>query len=229
MGKKKTVVVEGEVEVKKAPVKIKEEKVEKKTFRRPKKRSASYVKAKAKVDRTKMYSLPEAVALVKDTSYSKFSGSVELHMVVKKEKLMVNATLPHPTGKSKRVEVASETTIEKLKAGKIDFDVLLAKAEIMPKLVPFAKILGPKGLMPNPIAGTLIKSEDEVKKLSADSVVIRAEKSQPVVHLVVGKVSQKGKELEENIKAVFSAIGEKQIVKASVSASMGPGVKVKVD
>jgi len=136
--------------------------------------------------------------------------------------------LPFSTGKSKKIELASEATIKKLQAGKVDFDVLLARAEMMPKLVPFAKILGPKGMMPNPKNGTLIKSEDDAKKFSADSVTVKTEKSQPVVHVVIGKVSQAAKELEENAKAVFSVIGEKQVLKASLSASMGPGVKVKV-
>ena len=184
---------------------------------------------RGKIDRVKFYSLDEAVKLAQETSYSKFDGSVELHMVVKRDKLSVTTKLPFSTGKSKKIEVASETTIKKLQSGKVDFDVLLAKAEMMPKLVPFAKILGPKGMMPNPKNGTLIKSEDDAKKFSADSVTIKTEKSQPVVHVVIGKVSQKTDEVVKNAEAVFSVIGPKQVTKASLSASMGPGVKVKVD
>jgi len=236
MGKKKTVVVGEKTEEKETskemPVnEVLEASTEKKgggVKRQPKKRSSKYSSARGKVDRARLYSLDEAVKLVRETSYSKFDGSIELHMVVKKDKLTVTTKLPFSTGKSKKIELASEATIKKLQAGKVDFDVLLARAEMMPKLVPFAKILGPKGMMPNPKNGTLIKSEDDAKKFSADSVTVKTEKSQPVVHVVIGKVSQAAKELEENAKAVFSVIGEKQVLKASLSASMGPGVKVKV-
>lgn len=237
MGKKKTVVVGTKTEEKKTSNEASVNEVieagaenkasEKK--RQPKKRSSKYGDVRAKVDRTKFYSLDEAVKLAQETSYSKFDGSIELHMVVKKDKLMVTTKLPFSTGKSKRVEVANEATIKKLQTGKVDFDVLLAKAEMMPKLVPFAKILGPKGMMPNPKNGTLIKSEDDAKKFSADSVSVKTEKSQPVVHVTIGKVSQKTDEIVKNAEVVFSAVGPKQVIKASLSASMGPGVKVKVD
>lgn len=235
MGKKKTVVV-GESTGEKETLKevhageTVEANVEKKggEKRQPKKRSSKYTSARVKVDRAKFYSLDEAVKLAQETSYSKFDGSIEMHMVIRKSKLLVTTKLPFSTGKSKRIEVASEATIKKLQAGKVDFDVLLAKAEMMPKLVPFAKILGPKGMMPNPKNGTLIKSEDDAKKFSADSVTVKTEKSQPVVHVVIGKVSQKAEEIVKNAEAVFSVIGPKQVIKASFSASMGPGVKVKI-
>lgn len=196
--------------------------------RKPRVRSKKYQEAKAKIDKAKVYGLTEAVTLVKDTSYSKFDGSVELHLTVKKDSLSVQVTLPHSTGKTKRVEVANEDTLKKLKDGKVDFDVLLATAEMMPKLVGFAKLLGPRGLMPNPKNGTLIKKESDAKNFSADKITLKTEKKAPIVHTVVGKVSQKESELVENTNAILDAIGKRQVVKAYIKATMGPSIKVQV-
>ena len=113
-----------------------------------------------------------------------------------------------------------------MKDGKIDFDVLLATAEMMPKLVPYAKLLGPKGLMPNPKNGTLIKSKKEAKKFGGNTMTIKAEKAEPVIHTTFGKVSQKPKELEENLETILKAIGKKQIVKAYIKSTMSPSVKI---
>ena len=145
----------------------------KKVEKTPKARGKKYQEAKSKTDRNKLYSQKEAVKLVKQTSYSKFDGSIELHMVVKKVGISANVTLPNSAGRVKKIEVATDETIKKLQAGKIDFDVLLATAEMMPKLIPFAKVLGPKGLMPNPKNGTLIKSEKEAEKFSVNTLTLR--------------------------------------------------------
>lgn len=195
--------------------------------REPKVRSKKYNEAKTKVDGNKSYSAKEALALVKQTSYSAFDGAVELHLVVKKNGLSVNVTFPHPFGREKKIEIATEKTIEKLKAGKIDFDVLIATAEIMPKLIPFAKILGPKGLMPNPKNGTLVKDIKSAKAFSSASVTVKTEKEAPLIHTVIGRVSQKDAELAENLETVIKAVSDKQIVRAYLKATMGPSVKVQ--
>jgi len=203
-----------------------EEKESKKVERKPKTRGKKYQDARAKIDKSKSYPLTEAIKLVKETSYSSFNGSVELHIVAKKQKTSANVTLPHSTGKEKKIEVAKETTIKKLEKGKIDFDVLLATPDMMPKLVPFAKLLGPKGLMPNPKNGTIIKSIGEAKKFSVNKINLKTEKKAPLIHTSVGKVNFKQEELEENIEAVLNGIGKRQIVKAYLASSMSPSVKI---
>ena len=195
----------------------------------PKVRGKSYLEAKKKVNPANVYPLPEAIALVKTTSYSKFDGSVEAHLVLKKTGISAQVTLPHSGGKEKKIEIASEETIKKLTSGKIDFDVLLATAEMMPKLVPFARILGPRGLMPNPKSGTLLTDIKKAKSFSANSLSLKTEKEAPLVHAVVGKVSQPDKELIENAQAIFAALGgAKQIVRAFVKATMGPSIKIAI-
>lgn len=210
-----------------APILVEETAVAKKA-KKAKVRSRKYLEAKGKVDRNKLYSTKEAVELVKETSLSKFDGTITLHLVVKKEGLSTSLTLPHSTGKAKKIEVASEETIKKLEKGVVDFDVLLATADMMPKLVPFARILGPKGLMPNPKTGTLIKSAKDAERFNAAKLNIKTEKGAPVMHITVGKVSMKPAELAENIEAVLEAVSKKQIVKAYLAPTMGPSVKVAV-
>jgi len=128
--------------------------------------------------------------------------------------------------KAKRIEVADAKTLDKLKSGKVDFDVLLATADMMPKLVPFARLLGPKGLMPNPKNGTLIKSAKDAEKFSGNTMTIKTEKSAPLIHTTIGKVSQDEKELEENVNAIFDAVGRKQIERAFISSTMSPSIKI---
>ena len=223
-GGERVVAVEAE------PIVEKEEKgkAAKRTEKRVKVRSKKYLEAQAKVNKTKLYPLTEAIKLVKETSYSTFDGTVELHVVVKKAGISANVVLPHSTGKEKKIEVVKESTIKKLEKGKVDFDILLATADMMPKLVPFAKILGPRGLMPNPKTGTLIKDTKEAKKFSANKINLKTEKKIPLIHTPVGKISSKQKDLSENIEAVLKGIGKRQIVKAYLASTMGPSVKLKI-
>lgn len=188
-----------------------------------------YLAARSKVDPTKLYSPSEAIQLVKETSISKFDGSVELHMVLVKDDVNLNVDLPNTTGKTKRIEIASDETVKKLEAGKIDFDILIASPATMPKLVRFAKLLGPKGLMPNPKNGTLVDNpEKAAEKFTGNSIRVKTEKDAPLIHLVVAKVSQPEAEIVENIKSVINAVGPKTVNKAVISASMGPGIHLAI-
>jgi len=192
-------------------------------------RSKKYQEAKTKIEIGKTYSPVEAIKLVKETSYSKFDGTMELHLVLKKVGATAQVTLPYAAGREKKVEVASDDTVTKLRAGKIDFDILIATPEMMPKLVPFAKVLGPKGLMPNPKNGTLVTDPKKLKSFSTAMVTLKTEKEAPLVHTVIGKNSQADKELVENLETIFKAFGgEKQIIRAFVKSTMSPSVKIAI-
>lgn len=193
-------------------------------------RGKRYIEARAKIDHKKSYSIKEAVKLVCETSLSSFPGSVELHMVTTKEGVNTSVNLPYSTGATKRIEIASEETIKKLELGKIDFDVLLAQPAIMPKLVPYAKVLGPRGLMPNPKNGTLTSDPEKAKEsFLGNQLTVKTEKKAPLIHTVLAKVNQGEKEIEENIKAVIEAVGKKSIKKAVICATMGPAIKLDID
>lgn len=231
---------------KKSPKKVEAAKVEEKKGK-AKTRSKKYIKAKSLIDKTKLYKISDAVKLVKEISYSKFAGAVELHLIVKKKGLSLNVDLPHSTGSRKKIEIADENTIKKLEkasspegslrvgdsskpgtgpAGKLDFDVLLATPDMMPHLVPFAKILGPRGLLPNPKNGTIIKSAKDANKFSGNNLNLKTEKDAPIIHTVIGRVAQNDKELEENLNSVIAAIGAKQIERAYLKSTMSPSVKL---
>src|SRR5579859_4577143 len=189
-------------------------------------RGKKYKETKAKITSSKSYSLDEAIKLLKELNNTKFDQTFELHLVVKKTGLSVNVNLPHSGGKVKKIEVADDETIKKLESGKVDFDVLLATADFMPKLVKYARILGPKGMMPNPKNGTLIKSAADAKKFSGNTKTIKTEKEAPLVHTSFGKLSQKDSELIENANVLLDALNRKQIVRAYMKSTMSPSVKI---
>lgn len=192
-------------------------------------RGKKYTQAKSGLDHEKFHKVSEAVELVKKASYSKFDGTMELHLVVKKTGTSAQVALPHQAGKVKKVEIATDETIEKLKSGKIDFDILVATANMMPKLVPFARLLGPKGLMPNPKNGTLVNDPKKLNSFSTSVITLKTEKEAPLIHTVVGKVSQKDEEIVENIESIIKALGgDKQIVRIFLKSTMSPAAKIKV-
>ena len=106
----------------------------------------------------------------------------------------------------------------------------MATPALMPKLLPLARILGPKGLMPNPKNGTLSANTNQaVKKLQAGKTVIKTEKKAPLIHITVGKVSQKPEEIVANLEELIKLIKPNKITKLALAPSMGPSVKVKID
>jgi large subunit ribosomal protein L1 len=215
-------VVGGEI----PEIKEEEKKEEKKAKAKERKRGKKYLAAKQKIDKTKSYKIDEAIKLIKEASYSSFDGTMEAHIQVKKQGLNVSVSLPHSTGKTKKIEVADEKTIAKLEKGVIDFDVLLATPDMMPKLLPFARLLGPKGLLPNPKNGTLIKSKEEAKNFSTDKMTLKTEKEAPLIHTIFGKVSMDDKKLSENLEAIIEVIGRKQIVKLFIKSTMSPSARI---
>ena len=195
-----------------------------------KKRSKKYVAAKAKIDVLKSYPLTEAIALVKGTSLSKFDGKIEAHVTVLDMGNVGEIAFPHMETSAKKIVILNDAILAEIKEGKINFDILVATPITMTKLLPFAKVLGPKGLMPNPKTGTLTdKPEEAVKKLSVAKLIIKTEKKAPVVHIVVGKVSQSIEELAANISELIKTIKANKIKKLSICATMGPSVKVTIE
>jgi len=193
-------------------------------------RGKKYLAAKKLIDIGKFYPLAQAIELVKKTSLSKFDGKVEAHVTVLETGNCGEISFPHLETAAKKVVIVNDAILADIKTGKINFDVLIATPVTMPKLLPFARTLGPKGLMPNPKNGTLTdKPEEAVKKLGAARTVIKTEKSAPVVHQVVGKISQKETELSANIKELIKVITPAKIKKLSLCATMGPSVKVMVE
>lgn len=191
------------------------------------KRSANYREKLMLIDRKKAYGVGEALELLRKVSLAKFDGTVELHINVVEKGLSGRFTLPHKTGKKVHVAIASEALISEVEKGKIDFDVLVAEPSMMPKLAKVAKILGPRGLMPNPKTETISEEPAELaKKFQDGQMHFKTESQAPIIHLVVGKLSMKDEELLRNIEAVLTAIGPAKIKRVTLKSTMSPGIKV---
>lgn len=203
-------------------------------------RSKKYQEAAKLIDPEKKYSIDEAVEIAKQASYSKFDGTLEIHLNSVNKNLRGSVSLPFASGKKVRIlafgkgaqesgadQVGDDKKLEEIGGGKIDFDVLLTTPEWMGKLAGLAKVLGPRGLMPNPKNGSIT---DDLKKavLEAQSgkVEYKTENNGKVVHLSLGKVSQPKEELTQNVKVLLSNIGKSKIRKATLSPTMGPGIKL---
>ena len=190
-------------------------------------RSKRYTAAKSLIETCKAYPVSDAVKLLKEASTVKFDASVELHGNLSVEKVAGEMTLPHGTGKTLKVEIATDKTLTKLNTGTIDFDVLIAEPTMMPKLAKFAKLLGPKGLMPNPKTGTVTSDPQKKKtRLEAGQTLVKSEAKTPLMHTVLGKLSQPPIQLEANLNALIQAVGPKNITKLTLAPTMGPSVKI---
>jgi large subunit ribosomal protein L1 len=192
-------------------------------------RSRAYQTAKAKVDVDKTYPLTKALDLLRIVSMAKFDPAVELHITLKEKGFSKEIELPHATGKTRRIAIADDTTISAIEAGKIDFDVLLTTPAQMPKLVKFAKVLGPRGLMPNPKAGTVVPNPEAVAKTmsSKNTLSLKTEKDAPLIHLSLGKLSFKDEILIKNLSAVLSVLPPNQVRKIVLKSSISPAIKVQ--
>jgi len=193
-----------------------------------KSRSKHYLTVKALVDRAKYYPLSEAIELLKKVSLARFDNSAEAHLSTVKTGLKAEVKFPHQTGKTQQIRIADETLLKELAKGKINFDLLVTTPELMPKLLKFAKLLGPKGLMPNPKSGTIGADPKKIVANMAGKQTFKTEAKAPVLHAVFGKLSAPTAELEQNFKALVAAIGVKNIKKATIAPTMGPGIKVEL-
>lgn len=224
--KKKTeVVVEKEKEVS-SNKPVKQAKTVKKTIT-IKPRGKRYQEAKKLVDKTKTYSLSEAIGILKKMKLSKFDESVELHLVVDETGLKGEVELPNSTGKIVKVAVVDDKVLEAIEKGKIDFDILVTHPSFMPKLTKFAKILGPKGLMPNPKAGTISTNPEEIiKKFSKGLLKWKTEPKAPLIHQMIGKTSFEEKNLLANAEKFIQAVGTKHILKLFIKSTMSPSIRI---
>ena len=229
--KKEEVVVEVEEKTEakeKAPKIQKAKKDDKEESKKVVIKGKKYLKAKKSVD-SKQYSAEDAVALLKKIKYAAFDETLELHINVK-EAVKGEVSLPHGTGKSVKIVVLTEEMIPEIEKGIANFDILIAHPSMMPKMVKLAKILGPKGLMPNPKNGTLTVDTDKaVEKFSKGAMNFKSEAKFPIIHQAVGKMSFKDEQLVDNIKSFVNAVAKSKIDSVYLTATMTPSVKLNVE
>lgn len=270
MGQTRTKVVETAIEPEKATKTEKESKkavIETKETvkeRPPRKRSRRYKDLLNFIDKTKEYTLEEAIKIIKETSKTKFDESVEAHINLNFQKdksdqqIRTSVTLPHqPTSKkeagkkmkilvfaSKNTEeikklgadIGTEATLKQIEAGKIEHGKIIADPSWMPKLAKVAKVLGPKGLMPNPKSGTVTDNPAlVVKEFAKGKLDLRSEKFS-IIHTQIGKTSFSEAQLLENLKALIEAVkaAKPESLKRGLfksiylSTTMGPSVKLNL-
>ena len=225
------------------------------------KKSKRYAEAAKLVDSTRQYSIEEAVALMKETSTVKFDATVELSFSLNvdprhaDQQIRGAMILPNGTGKSQKVAVVAQgdkakaaqeagadfvgdmDIIEQIQKGWFGFDVLIATPDMMGKLGKLGRVLGPKGLMPNPKTGTVTmdvaKAVDEVKK---GKVTYRVDR-EGNLNVIIGKASFDNDKLVENFKAIYGVIAKARpaavkgtyMKKIVLSSTMGPGIPVTVE
>ncbi len=183
----------------------------------------------SQVAKNTTYPLSKGLEIMRKFAKANFDETVELHINVKEKGISGVVSLPHGTGKKLRIRVADDALIAEVEKGKIDFDVLVSEPAMMPKLAKVAKILGPRGLMPNPKNGTISdKPEQVVEKLSAGQVSYKTETVAPIIHMSVGKISFEDKQLSENINTLLASIGAAQISSATLKSTMSPAILINI-
>ncbi len=225
------------------------------------KHGKKYLAAAAKVDRDHEYNPREAIALVKETSITSFDATIELHIRLgvdprhADQQVRSVVVLPHGTGKAVRVVVFAEgdgaslareagadyvadddEMIKKIQGGWTDFDVAIATPDMMGKVGRLGRVLGPRGLMPNPKAGTVVSAEDiprVVNETKAGRVEFRVDKTSNL-HVSIGKVSFDENQIYENMTALMEAVKKARpasskgtyVRRVTITTTMGPGIKV---
>jgi large subunit ribosomal protein L1 len=225
------------------------------------KHGKKYLAAAAKIDRDQLYSPEEALSLVKGTSFTKFDATVEIHIRTTLDPRQADqqvrdvVVLPHGLGKTVRVLVFAageaatiarnsgadtvaddDETFNKIQAGWADFDVAISTPDLMGKVGRLGRVLGPRGLMPNPKAGTVVPGDDlprAIQEAKAGRVEFRLDKTANI-HVQLGKVSFDQQKLVENLATLMDAIKKARpsgakgsyIKNVTLASSMGPGVKI---
>ena len=222
------------------------------------KMTKNYKTTREKFDRMKLYPINEAVALVQEMKFSKFDESIDLAINLDvdprhaEENIRVTTALPHGTGKEVSVlvlasgpkenealeagadYVGNKEYLDKIKGGWADVDKIIATPDMMGELGKLGRILGPKGLMPNPKSGTVTMDVAKaVKDLKAGQVELRVEKT-GIVHVPCGKSSFEKDAIVENIRTIYATLIKNRpasvkgqyLEKMSVSSTMGPGIKI---
>ncbi|NMC27795.1 MAG: 50S ribosomal protein L1 [Syntrophomonadaceae bacterium] len=222
------------------------------------KRGKKYEDAVKKIDRSKLYEPGEALSLVKEIAVAKFDETVEAHVKLgvdprhADQQVRGTVSLPHGTGKTLKVLVfakgekqkeaeaagadfvGAEDLAEKIQGGWFDFDVAVATPDMMAVVGRLGKILGPRGLMPNPKAGTVtFDIERTIKELKAGRIEFRVDKTS-IVHVPIGRVSFEVEKLQENLNAFAEALLKAKPAAAkgqymrsvNICSTMGPGIKV---
>jgi len=228
------------------------------------KHGKKYLEAKAKIDKDTSYSPEEAMRLVKETAYAKFDATVEVHMRTTldprqaDQQIRSTVVLPNGLGKTVRVLVFAQGEgankakeagadvvadddewVKKIQDGFNEFDIAIATPETMGMAGKLGRVLGPRGLMPNPKAGTVVKVEDlpqAVQEAKAGRIEFRLDKTANI-HVPIGKVSFEATKLTENFSALMGALKKAKpaaakgifIRKLTVTSTMGPGVKVDIN
>ncbi len=227
------------------------------------KRGKKYQEAAKYIERERAYPPQEAAALVKQVSYAAFDATIEVHLRMgldprhADQQVRSTVALPHGTGKSVRVVVfvegegeriareagadyvGSDDLIQKIQDGWFEFDVAVATPPVMGKVGRMGKILGPRGLMPSPKAGTIVPAEDlgrVIRELKAGRVEFRLDKTANI-HVPIGKASFSKEQLEENFAALMEAVQRARppaakgqyIRRITLAPTMGPGIKVDVN
>lgn len=210
---------------------LKERKARKATVRVKPRHGKNYRKSAEKIEKDKEYSPAEGIALALETNPVKFDATVEMHVKLDNKEKNTRGMVVLPGGATKEkniLEVTAENVdevIANVKAGKLDFDLMLADIKVMAKLAQLAKVLGPKGLMPSPKAGTVV---EDVKKAAAElkggKVEFRADKNN-VVHMSLGKISFGADRVKQNYQAVMDHL-PKRIDSVYLTTSMGPSIKI---
>lgn len=226
------------------------------------KHGKKYMAALAKVDLKKLYSPSEAMALAKETAATKFDSTVEVHIRTMLDPRQADqqvrdvVVLPHGLGKTVRVLVFAQgegaaaareagadlvadddETLKKIEGGMTDFDVAIATPDMMGKVGRLGRVLGPRGLMPNPKAGTVVGPQDigrAIQEAKAGRVEFRLDKTANM-HVAIGKASFEASKLLDNFSALMDAIRKAKpagakgnyIKRITVATTMGPGIKVE--